>query len=431
MRVLSVFFAAFSAAACTAASPSRRVPRRFERGTRRRAEEAAATAATATPPWDGLAAQLDAWPLSGTGGFGVTVGDADGIRFEYTRAPFSAHAAVETASTSKWPMAMMFTGLVRDGTIASLDDHASDYVPWWSSDRTCGNVSACDAKGNITIRHLLSFTSGFDTGEVPGGGGGGSANATKCLMNSKNDYERCAKDIYHNLNLTGPPGNTFAYNSIHLQLMGVVALHATKMKSAQEIFHKYFVVPYGMNETTCGGGDPNPEFAVCLSTTQHDYAKFLHAQLTGSVLGKELVAQSEKNYTPFLKNDTVFTIYGLYAFGHWLECYDSVHGFTDACADAAVHADPGAFGFYPLIDRKNAYYMQIVAYETGDNYPLSGIPEYLRLAAKPLVDAVMRKDDPTINGENVFAHHTPSLNSLSIADVNYIAQCALHPLTCL
>jgi hypothetical protein len=75
--------------------------------------------------------------------------------------------------------------------------------------------------------------------------------------------------------------------------------------------------------------------------------------------------------------------------------------------------------------------MQIVAYEHGKNYPLSGIPEYLRLAAKPLVDAVMQNDDAVFNGENAFAHHTVSLNSLSIADVNYIAQCALHPLTCL
>ena len=399
------------------------IPRRFQR---RRVEAARVDGS----PWDGLAAQLDAWPLSGSRGFGVTVGDESGIRFEYTRKPFSPNTAVETASTSKWPMAMMFTGLVHDGTIASLDDFASDYVSWWSKDTTCGNVSKCDAKGNITIRHLLSFTSGFDTGEVPGGGGGDADNATKCLMNSMYDYEQCAKEIYSNLNLTGSPGNTFAYNSIHLQLMGAIALHATKLKSVQDIFQKYYVIPYGMNETSCGGGDPNPELAVCLLTTQRDYAKFLHAQLTGSVLGEELVAQSEKNYTPFLVNDTVFTIYGVYSFGHWLECYDSVYGFTAACADAAVHADPGAFGFYPLIDRKNGYFMQIVAYETGKDYPLSGIPEYLRLAAKPLVDAVMRRDDPTINGENIFAHHTPSLNSLSIADVNYIAQCALHPLTC-
>ena len=35
--------------------------------------------------WDGLAAQLDAWPLSGDGGFGFTVGDSSGTLFEYSR----------------------------------------------------------------------------------------------------------------------------------------------------------------------------------------------------------------------------------------------------------------------------------------------------------------------------------------------------------
>ena len=342
------------------------------------------------------------------------------------------HEQIETASTSKWPMAMMFVGLVQDGTISSLDAFASDYVPWWSSSRTCQNVSTCDAKGNITIRQLLSFTSGFDDGEVPGGGGG--SNATNCLDNSATgNFVACAQQIYGALNLTGSPGKTFAYNSIHLQLMGVVAHYATKGQlGIQEIFHKYYVVPYGMNETTCGDhGDTNPEIAVCLQTTGYDYQKFLQAQLTYSVLDKALVEESEKNYTPFLKNDTVFTIYGLYSFGHWLECYDSSYGFTDECATANIHSDPGAFGYYPLIDRKKNYYMQVVAYESGKGYPLSGIPEYLRLASKPLVDAVMSGEDTIVNGDSVFAHHTSSLKSLTIADVNYITNCALNPLTCL
>ena len=125
------------------------------------------------------------------------------MQFDYAHGKWKRHSVIETASTSKWPMAMMFAGLVKDGSIASLDDYASDYVPWWSKDLSCHNVSECDAKGNITIRHLLSFTSGFDTGEVLAVVAGGGQNATKCLQNSKNDYEECAKHIYHHLNLRG------------------------------------------------------------------------------------------------------------------------------------------------------------------------------------------------------------------------------------
>jgi hypothetical protein len=81
-------------------------------------------------PWSGVTDQLDGWVLSGTNGFGFTVGNASGVQFDYTHGKFSMHQVVETASTSKWPMAMMFVGLVQDGSIASLDSYASDYVPW-------------------------------------------------------------------------------------------------------------------------------------------------------------------------------------------------------------------------------------------------------------------------------------------------------------
>ena len=88
---------------------------------------------------------------------------------------------------------------------------------------------------------------------------------------------------------------------------------------------------------------------------------------------------------------------------------------------------PGAFGFYPLIDRKNGYYMEIVAYEhTNITYPRSGIPEYLRLLVKPLVDAIMA-------GENITetaAHHDPRFNGLSLVDINYISGCYLNPKNC-
>ena len=66
----------------------------------------------------------------------------------------------------------------------------------------------------------------------------------------------------------------------------------------------------------------------------------------------------------------------------------------------------------------------------GKFYARSGIPEYLRLAIKPLVDAVMRGDDP-IQSELTFGRHTPGLESMSIGDVNYVTGCALDPLTCL
>ena len=106
--------------------------------------------------WAPLKEQLDGWLL--TENFGVTVGNASGPLFEYTHGNFSlTETKCSLASTSKWPGAMMFTGLVADGTISSLDDKANKYVSWWTK-------NASDMKSNVTLRQLLSFTSGFGSG---------------------------------------------------------------------------------------------------------------------------------------------------------------------------------------------------------------------------------------------------------------------------
>ena len=73
--------------------------------------------------------------------------------------------------------------------------------------------------------------------------------------------------------------------------------------------------------------------------------------------------------------------------------------------------------------RKHSWY----SYESSNKtYPRSGIPEYLRLLVKPLVDAA-------IAGEKGydFSHHGPKQTGLTLADVNYIADCYVHPEHCL
>jgi hypothetical protein len=51
---------------------------------------------------------------------------------------------------------------------------------------------------------------------------------------------------------------------------------------------------------------------------------------------------------------------------------------------------------------------QVAAFESDQFYPRSGIPEYLRLLAKPLVDDIMQ-GDPYAKYE--FGHHTPGESS--------------------
>ena len=176
-----------------------------------------------------------------------------------------------------------------------------------------------------------------------------------------------------------------------------------------------------MNETTCEG--TNPCLAVCYTTTGHDYGNFLEGVLSYKPLSKEIVDISERNWTPFLKGQTM---YGDYGFGHFLFCFDNPEGFSEECKEAQQHADPGGYGYWPMIDRKNGYYVQVVVMESGAYYARSGIPEYLGAVIKPIIDEIMAGTDVSKTAQ----HHTPAFNSLSLVDINYISNCYIHPLSC-
>jgi len=158
-----------------------------------------------------------------------------------------------------------------------------------------------------------------------------------------------------------------------------------------------------------------------------DYEKFLSGLLTYKQLPKSIVDASEEDGTPFMKD--YYSLYGDYGFGHFLMCYDSWDGFTDACRAERCHMDPGAYGFIPIINREHGYYLQLTAGEYGStgSYPLSGIPEYLAVALKPHVDAIMSSSPPAAEEH---LHYTPQFLSLGIADVNYCLDCVLHPSNC-
>ena len=94
---------------------------------------------------------------------------------------------------------------------------------------------------------------------------------------------------------------------------------------------------------------------------------------------------------------------GHYGFGHWVECFNNRgDGYalpTRCTADGGqeVHGDPGGLAYFPLINRhpathNHSYYLQVVVNEVSKPVDLTGVPEFLRIAIGPIVDAVFRRE---------------------------------------
>ena len=82
------------------------------------------------------------------------MGTANGSLFTWESPGFSfGGTRMAGASLSKWPAAVMLAGLVSDGTL-SFDDLASKHLPFWAKD-------PADTRSRVTLRHLLTFTSGY------------------------------------------------------------------------------------------------------------------------------------------------------------------------------------------------------------------------------------------------------------------------------
>eukprot|EP01062_Namystynia_karyoxenos_P014420 TRINITY_DN15196_c0_g1_i2.p1 TRINITY_DN15196_c0_g1~~TRINITY_DN15196_c0_g1_i2.p1 ORF type:complete len:530 (+),score=232.36 TRINITY_DN15196_c0_g1_i2:82-1590(+) len=341
------------------------------------------TASAAGDKWQPLRDGLDAWAkLQWDMNFTFNVGDASGTLFTYTKGTLGMKTRVAGASLSKWPAAMTVAGLVADGTL-SFDDKVNKHLDWWSKD-------PADLRSEVTLRHLLTFQSGYL-----------SDGYVLCAMNASADYLGCAKKLYESMKIKVRPGAAFSYLSCHLQFAGAVAVAASGLNPKQ-LFEKYLYNAVGMTDTTWGEAPfVNPQFATGITTTGADFEQMLRKMLTYEFLGREVLREAERDWSAPPVSPCGDGWFGHYGMGHWFDCLGYAGGqkmgasaaLPQYCLEEDIQAGPGAFGFYPLIDRKRGYYMQIVLME--DSACRSEVPEYLRAAAKPMVDDIVAGRAPT------------------------------------
>lgn len=279
---------------------------------------------------------------------GLSIYDRNGVKVhERVLGGFSSDQRVAIASASKLVSGVVLLRLVDQGLL-SLDSTTAQVLGW------------SGPNGAITLRQLLSFTSGL-------------APTNACTSNSASTLAACVETISL-ASTSAPPATRFDYGSTHLQTAARMA-EVTTGSTWNAIFAQQLRGPLGLPDSVeyytfprQSIGTTNPLVAGGLRMSMNEYARVLRlvfdkGQTAGGppIASALFDAQARQPYpnvtigsSPAEANGFDFK-YGLTA---WLECTTPATGCTSL-------SSPGAFGFTPWIDRTAGYYA-ILGMETTD-----------------------------------------------------------------
>ncbi|MBI1743820.1 beta-lactamase family protein [Candidatus Acetothermia bacterium] len=236
---------------------------------------------------------------------------------------FDEHTTVPIVSAAKWLSAATILTLVDEGKLA-LDDRVSKYLPYFTGD-----------KSTITLRQLLSHTSGFP-------------DYSSCMFQKELTLEACAREIA-TLQLISLPGDLFYYGGAAFTVAGRMAEVASG-KSWAELFETRIAKPLGLTDTNYGETE-NPLLSEGYTISSlRDYGRFLKMIFNQGISHGRRVL-SANSIAEMQKDQTVGAEIGFsprdphikYGLGVWL---DSI----GAKGSASEISCPGARGFVPWID---------------------------------------------------------------------------------
>lgn len=304
---------------------------------------------------------------------GLAVYDHEGNKvFERMYGDFSADRRVAIASASKLVSGVTLFRLIDAGYL-SLDSTTGAVLGWTGS------------KGEVTLRHLLSFTSGLEP-EHP------------CTYQPAIALADCVEQISQR-DLLGAPGSRFDYGSTHLHVAGLMA-QTTVGSDWNDIFDEQIRKPlqlapeFAYYATPRQGMDAqpiNPLLAGGMRASMNDYARVLRFVFDkGQWQGSQLLApgifntQTIAPYPDAVIGSSPGTVDARYGLTAWLECNTPATGCTSI-------SSPGAFGFTPWLDRTAGYYA-ILGMQLDDLQADRGIGPEIERTLKPLIaDAIARQ----------------------------------------
>lgn len=341
----------------------------------------------AADPWAPVTAAIQAAQSQFPNGLCVEVATPQGVVYSQGFGGFTNATPTLVASASKWVTSTVLLRLVQAGAFPhGLDTQAKELLVDGSGQPWSGNM------GDITLRQLLSFTSGI-SGDDPASEG--------LLMTLKAAVDQ----IYADEAATAAvPGSYFHYGSTHMRIAARMAEVATG-KTWSQLFAAQLHDPWGWsNVSIYSGGGPNPNPAGGLKCTGMEYMRFLLMQLRNGQDGSTaylspalITAQRTDGYGPAttLSYSPYFDRLGKtyhYALGNWLETQG---GGGPTPTDPVVrYSSTGTFGWAPWVAADGVYGGIIMTQQPtqGDTVP----SENLKNQLDPLIRTALAAHPPVI-----------------------------------
>jgi D-alanyl-D-alanine-carboxypeptidase/D-alanyl-D-alanine-endopeptidase len=315
-----------------------------------------------------------AFAAQGIGGMGIAVYDANGVkRFEKMYGTFSADQRIAIASASKMVAGLVLMRLIEQNYL-SLDSTTGAVLGWTGP------------QGAITLRQLMSFTSGMER-------------EAACTLLAGITLADCVA-VISQMPLVAAPGTRFDYGSTHLHVAARMAEVVTG-ESWANLFATQLKGPLGLTSPELqwytaprqGIGTSNPLVAGGIRATMNEYARFLELEFgRGTFRGNPLIraalfeSQATEPYPNAVIGNSPFRNAGIpynYGLTAWLEC-------PTPAVNCAVLSSPGAFGFTPWVDREGGYYAIIAMEVTESQSGVVAFSVQLEQDLRPLIRTALR-----------------------------------------
>jgi CubicO group peptidase (beta-lactamase class C family) len=301
-------------------------------------------------------------------GMGVAIYDAaDQPVFQRIYGDFAFDRRVAVASSSKLISGTVLLELVDRGLL-SLSSTTGALLDWTGPNK------------DITLRHLLSFTSGLERDAM-------------CTGSRMITLAECV-DRIRDLPIVALPGERYDYGGTHLHVAARMAEVVTG-QTWNTLFREMLADPLeldpGVRYYTAprqSGGTTNPLIGGGLRASMDEYAQLMAVVFhRGRYRSLEIASDSlyeEQRIEPYpnvLIGQSPMAGVGLpyrYGLSAWLEC-------STPAAGCDVISSPGAFGFTPWLDRAGGYYA-IIGMEAGlGNGGVVAFSVSLAQSLKPLI----------------------------------------------